>query len=145
MKTWGLFQRKSLTVPSTVTDFDWSNIANEWCANAELAASIATTAMSVQFKTLRICSSRSIACFAGNTRAHLWALNKLNAVPYRIDRDAYHDTSVSESARIASHRASSRLKGGDRRRHVLYVENHVRNRILQVVGIAMRDHDRLRS
>src|SRR5208282_2531449 len=57
MKTWGLVQRKSLTVPCSVTDFDWSNIANEWCASAELAVSIAATAMRAQFSTLLICSS----------------------------------------------------------------------------------------
>ena len=40
-----------------VTDFDWSNIANEWCASAELAVSIAAMAMRLEFSTLFICSS----------------------------------------------------------------------------------------
>ncbi len=57
MKTWGLVQRKSLTVPCSVTDFDWSNIANEWCASAELAVSIAAMTMRLEFSTLLICSS----------------------------------------------------------------------------------------
>jgi hypothetical protein len=47
-------------VPWIVTSFDWSNIANEWWANAELAGSIAAMAMRVYFSTLLICSSTDL-------------------------------------------------------------------------------------
>src|SRR4029077_19068701 len=71
------------------------------------------------------------------------ALNQFHAVTGRINRDAYHDACVSERARFAGHRAAGRLDRGDGLRHVFHVQNHVRNRIPQVVGIAMRDYDRL--
>src|SRR5580658_1369738 len=128
MNTWGLVQRKSLMVPFTVTNFDWSNIANEWCASAEVAVSIAAMAMRAYFI---------------RDPDFLWALNQLKAIPDRINRDADHDAGVSERTRIAGHRTAGRLDGRHRRRHVLYVQDHVCNRVLQVVGIAMSDHDRL--
>jgi len=78
-----------------------------------------------------------------NRSADLGSLNQLKAVTDGIDRDADHDAGVSKRSRIACHRAASRLDGRDCRRHVLHVQNHVRDRVLQVVGIAVRDHDRL--
>src|SRR6185503_9397846 len=51
MKTCGLVQRNSLTAPSSVTVADWSNIANEWCASAELAVSRTTIATDERLNT----------------------------------------------------------------------------------------------
>src|SRR3970040_834996 len=59
MKTWGFVQRKSLTGPSSVIVFDWSNIANEWCASAELDVSKTAIAREVWFSTLHPRSTES--------------------------------------------------------------------------------------
>src|ERR1022692_3066089 len=60
MKTWGLLHRKLLTVPRSSTDFDWSNIAKEWCASNLLAGNVAAMTMTAKF------SSRFICCFIDN-------------------------------------------------------------------------------
>ena len=52
MKTCGLVQRKSVTAPCSVTVCDWSNIAKEWCASAELAVN--NNAMQAGFNALLI-------------------------------------------------------------------------------------------
>src|SRR4029079_5826615 len=72
-----------------------------------------------------------------------WPLNQFQAVAGRIDRDAYNDTFVSVKTRIAGHRAAGGLNGGGGRRHVLHVEDHVGDRVLYVVRIAVHDHDPL--
>src|SRR5690348_18392551 len=87
------------------------------------------------------CSSEEVA-FA-EYKSCLWPLNQFNAVASRIDRDSNEDASVSEWTRVAGHRAAGGFDGGDCRRHVLHVEDYVRDRVLYVVGIAMHDHDRL--
>src|SRR5689334_20897396 len=59
----------------------------------------------------------------------LWLrpLNQLQAVACRIDGDANDDAGFAVGAGIAGHRAAGSLDGGDRRRHVLHVEDHVRD------------------
>src|SRR6185437_11618401 len=73
--------------------------------------------------------------------ADLWALNQFQAVAGWIDRDANHDAGVSKRARFAGHRATSGLDGSLGGLHIFHVKDEVRNRILQCVGIAMRDYD----
>ena len=68
-----------------------------------------------------------------DTSADLRALNQLEAIADRINRDADYDTGVAEWTRITCHRAASRLDGRDRRRHVFHVQDHMRDRIFQVV------------
>src|SRR6516164_3085958 len=74
--------------------------------------------------------------FAGNIGG-LRPLNQLQPIAGRINRDADDNAAVSEWSRLTGHRSSCGFDCRYRRGHVLHVENDVRDRILQVVGVAM--------
>jgi SAM-dependent methyltransferase len=65
-----------------------------------------------------------------NNEADLGALNHLQAVTGRIDRDTDHNTGVAKGSRFALHRTTGRLDRGNGLRHVLHIEDQVRNWIL---------------
>src|SRR5437660_8704958 len=71
------------------------------------------------------------------------ALDELNAIAGRIDCDADHRAGVAERAGIAGHRPAGGLDGGHGGRHVGDVEDHVRDRVFQIVRVAMHENDRL--
>jgi hypothetical protein len=72
-----------------------------------------------------------------------WPLDQFHAVAGWIDSDPDDDTCVPEWTRIAGHRATGGLDRIHCRRHVFHIQDHVRDRVLYVVRVAMHDYNRL--